>query len=289
MGLEGFSSVTGTYAVTNPDAPIWDSDPDITTSGLPYQDKVVDGNFKIWLFDTNGDPYDTDLATAGIQPFNITVTSGMTVNELVTAIGNETGVQAFLDTNNRVTIGIDTGEVATLGSLAFSDDNSNVLAALGTNTFFSGSTAGEISVNSAIVADKNHIAAARIDATTGEFAAGDNDNALAMTDLQYTSMDISQWTCDRLNGNTEGSVTTTIEDYYHSMVGSIGIVSSSISRERDYNEIMVDKLNTLRNSISAVSLDEEMINLIKYQHAYQAAAKLITVSDEMLNTLISVR
>ena len=284
VGLEGFSTVTGTYAVTNSGAAI-------TASGLSYQNKVDDNNkdFKIWLFDTNGDPYDTDLVTAGIQPFNITVTSGMTVDQLVAAIDGKTGIQASLDSNNRVTISIDTTEIATLGSLAFSDDNSNVLAALGINTFFSGSTAGDISVNSAIVADKNHIAAARIDATTGEFAAGDNDNALAMTDLQYTSMDISQWTCDRHNKNTQGSVTTTIEDYYHSMVGSIGIVSSSISRERDYNEIMVDKLNTLRNSISAVSLDEEMINLIKYQHAYQAAAKLITVSDEMLNTLISVR
>lgn len=286
VGLEGFSTVTGTYSVTNSSAAI-------TASGLSYQDKVDDSDkeFKIWLFDTNGDPYDSDPGTVGLQgnPIAITVTSGMTVDQLVTEIDNGTGVQASLDSNNRVTISIDTGEIATLGSLAFSDDNSNVLAALGVNTFFSGSTAGDISVNSTIVTDKNYIAAARIDATTGEFASGDNDNALAMTDLQYTSMDISQWTCDRINGNTEGSFTTTIENYYHSMVGSIGIVSSSISRDVDFNEMMVDKLNTLRNSISAVSLDEEMTNLIKYQHAYQAAAKLITISDEMLNTLISAR
>ena len=286
VGLEGFSAVTGTFSVTN-------SGVAITTSGLSYQDKVDDNNkdFKIWLFDTNGVPYDSDSGTAGLQgnPITITVTSGMTVDQLVAAIDGETGIQASLDSNNRVTISIDITEIATLGSLAFSDDNSNVLAALGVNTFFSGSTAGDISVNSTIVTDKNYIAAARIDAATGEFASGDNDNALAMTDLQYTSMDISQWTCDRINGNTKGSVTTTIEDYYHSMVGSIGIVSSSISRDMEFNEMMVNELNTLRNSISAVSLDEEMTNLIKYQHAYQAAAKLITISDEMLNTLISAR
>lgn len=286
VGLEGFSTVTGTYSATNSGAAI-------TASGLSYQDKVDDSDkeFKIWLFDTNGDPYDSDPGTAGLQgnPITITVTSGMPVDQLVTEIDNGTGVQASLDSNNRVTISIDTGEIATLGSLAFSDDNSNVLAALGINTFFSGSTAGDISVNSTIVNDKNHIAAARIDAVTGEFASGDNDNALAMTDLKYRAMDISRWTCDRLNGNTEGTVTTTIEDYYHSMVGSIGIVSSSISRETEFNEMMVNELNTLRNSVSAVSLDEEMTNLIKYQHAYQAAAKLITISDEMLNTLISAR
>ncbi|MGD2029237.1 MAG: flagellar hook-associated protein FlgK [Desulfobacterales bacterium] len=286
VGLEGFSTVTGSYSVTNSGAAI-------TASGLSYQDKVDDNNkdFKIWLFDTNGVPYDADSGTAGLQgnPITITVTSGMTVDQLVAAIDGETGIQASLDSNNRITISINTTEVATLGSFAFSNDNSNVLAALGINTFFSGSTAGDISVSSAIVADKNHIAAAQIDSATGEFASGDNDNAMAIADLQYTSMDISQWTCDRINGDTEGSVTTTIEDYYHSMVGSIGIISSSISRDTEFNEMMVNELNTLRDSISAVSLDEEMTNLIKFQHAYQAAAKLITISDEMLETLISTR
>jgi flagellar hook-associated protein 1 FlgK len=73
------------------------------------------------------------------------------------------------------------------------------------------------------------------------------------------------------------------------MVGSIGIVSSSVSRDTEFNKMLVNELNTLRDSISAVSLDEEMTKLIKYQHAYQAAAKLITISDEMLDTLISAR
>ena len=102
-------------------------------------------------------------------------------------------------------------------------------------------------------------------------------------------MNISQWTCDRVNGDTEGSVTATIEDYCHSMVGSMGIKSASISRSRAFNEIMVNKLGAIRDSVSAVSLDEEMTNLIKFQHAYSAAAKLITISDEMLSTLLNVK
>jgi flagellar hook-associated protein 1 FlgK len=44
----------------------------------------------------------------------------------------------------------------------------------------------------------------------------------------------------------------------------------------------------MRDAISAVSLDEEMTNLIKYQHAYASAAKLITVADEMLQTLLDM-
>jgi len=272
VGLEGFSAGTGTCDVLN-------SGEELGTleSGLDYYEKISDGNFNLWVYDSNG-------AVVGESAKVIPIDADTTLSSLIIDINAVDNISASITTDGKLMIDADSGY-----TFAFSDDTSNVLAALGVNTFFSGSTAGDISVNSGIVADKNHIAAARIDAATGEFAVGDNDNALAMTDLQYTSMDISQWTCDRINGNTKGSVTTTIEDYYHSMVGSIGIVSSSISRDTEFNEMMVNELNTLRNSISAVSLDEEMTNLIKYQHAYQAAAKLITVSDEMLNTLISAR
>jgi len=275
VGLEGFSIITGTCDVLN-------SGEELGTieSGLDYYDRISDGDFNLWVYDSSG-------AVVVGSPNVITIDAdmgGTTLSSLRDDINAVANINASITTDGKLEIDADSGY-----TFAFSDDTSNVLAALGTNTFFSGSTAGDISVNSTIVTDKNHIAAARIDAATGEFASGDNDNALAMTDLQYTSMDISQWTCDRINGNTEGSVTTTIEDYYHSMVGSIGIVSSSISRETEFNEMMVNELNTLRNSVSAVSLDEEMTNLIKYQHAYQAAAKLITISDEMLNTLISAR
>lgn len=284
VGLEGFNSVTGKYVVTDPGSAI-------TSSGLSYQDKVDDSDktFKIWLFDTNGDPYDSDSGTAGLQgnPITITVTAGMTTNELVAAIDNETGVQAVLN-NNRLSIGIDTTEIATLGSLAFSNDNSNVLAAFGINTFFTGSDAAGMRVNDVIGLNKNNIAAAQV-GSDGTIASGNNANALAVTNLQNTSLSISQWTCDRINGNTEGSITSTIEGYYHSMVGSIGIASASVSRDRSFSDLMVNELSNIRDSISAVSLDEEMTNLIAYQHAYAAAAKLITVSDEMLNTLLEVK
>lgn len=284
VGLAGFSSVTGKYVVTDPGTAI-------TSSGLSYQDKVDDSDktFKIWLFDTNGDPYDSDSGTAGLQgnPITITVTAGMTTNELVTAIDNETGVQAVLD-NNRLSISIDTTEIATLGSLAFSNDNSNVLAAFGINTFFTGSDAAGMGVNDVIGLNKNNIAAAQV-SSDGAIASGNNANALAVTDLQNTALSISQSTCDRINGNTQGSITSTIEGYYHSMVGSIGIASASVSRDRSFSELMVNELSNIRDSISAVSLDEEMTNLIAYQHAYAAAAKLINVSDEMLTTLLEVK
>ena len=272
MGLEGFSTVMGTYSVSNIGKEIGTLE-----SRLDYHEKISTGNFNLWVYNSDG------VGSKNVIPIDAD-TGGTTLSSIEDYINiNVSNVTASITADRKLKIDADSGY-----TFAFSDDTSNVLAALGINTFFSGSIAGDISVNSTIGSDKNHVAAAQID-TDGSYTAGDNTNALAMTDLQYTTLDISQWTCDRTNENTEGSVTTTIEDYYHSMVGSIGIVSSSVSRDTEFNKMLVNELNTLRDSISAVSLDEEMTNLIKYQHAYQAAAKLITISDEMLNTLISAR
>lgn len=288
VGLEGRSSVSGTYAASAPGNAI-------TNSGLSFEDKVDDTNqtFEIWLFDNNGDPYDTDGGTAGVQPVTITVTPGMTVDGvggLVETIDDEIGLQASI-TDGIVSIGVDTGEVASIGSLAFANDNANVLAALGINTFFTGSTAGSIDVNSTFASSKDYIAAAQIDASTGEFATGDNTNALAIADLQYVSRDITEHSYNRDPdiGNTSGTVSGTIEEYYHSLVGALGIKASSVERSASFSKTMLHELKTMRESISSVSLDEEMTQLMQYQHAYAAAAKLLSASDEMLQTLLAAK
>jgi len=284
VGLELFqpsSSVTGSYKTSN------------TLGDLKYggaADGYVDysGTFELWIGDANGANLQkviVDLDDAG-DPINAT----STLTELATSINNQIAAVPLAGVTVSVSASGDAIVFTTDAShtLGFADDTSNILAALGINTFFTGATAGGIGVNSKIGSDKNFIAAAQID-SAGSYAIGDNTNALAIADLQYTSSDIAQWTCDRINGNVEGSVTTTIENYYHSMVGTIGITSASISRGSAFNEVMVNKLSEIRDSISAVSLDEEMTNLIKFQHSYAAAAKLISVSDEMLNTLLSVK
>ncbi|NVL89393.1 MAG: flagellar hook-associated protein FlgK [Desulfobacterales bacterium] len=246
------------------------------------------------------------LQRTGVDTWSIAKNPGYGAAALMPAGGDDDGFGVDLDGDGSIdiTVSFDTAVAgngyvefdiaAATGtySFAFSDDeaqDSGLIAALGINTFFTGSTAGGMGINDKIGSDKNYIAAAQINSSTGDFAAGDNANVLAITDLQYTSIDIAQWTCDRRLGDIPGTVNATIEGYYHSMVGSIGIKAESISRGRAFNEVMVNKLGQVRDNISAVSLDEEMTNLIKFQHAYAAAAKLINISDEMLNTLLSVK
>ena len=270
VGLEGFSSVMGSYQATDTSAAL-------DLSGLSFADKIVDGDFRLCLYDSNGN-YDSDAT--------LTIDADLTsIDGIVTAINAIDG-----GTNISATVVDDKLQIISANgyAFAFSDDSSNVLAALGINTFFTGSDAAGMGVNDVIGLNKNNIAAAQV-GTDGSMASGNNVNALAVTDLQNTALSISQSTCDRINGNIQGSITSTIEGYYHSMVGSIGIASASVSRDRSFSELMVNELSNIRDSISAVSLDEEMTNLIAYQHAYAAAAKLISVSDEMLKTLLEVK
>jgi flagellar hook-associated protein FlgK len=172
---------------------------------------------------------------------------------------------------------------------AFSDDagaSSGILAAAGINTFFEGVDAGTIEIND-LLADTTYIAGARINSETGVISQGDNTNALAMGDVQYQDITMKRWTFDRNVGPASSLTTTTLNGYFNTMTGSIGIISSGIKNSKEFADIMVDNLTEQRNAISAVSLDEEMIKLMEYQNAYSAASKLLTVVDEMMQTLIN--
>ena len=137
--------------------------------------------------------------------------------------------------------------------------------------FFVGTgTAADIEVNPNIVADFNLIAAASDPLTF----PGDNRNAIDITNLQH------QLT---MSGNT-----STYNDYYGSMIRNIG--NEVLKSESYYNHQsnMMAQLENRRESVSGVSLDEEMINLIKFQNAYTAAARLITTTDEMMQTILQM-
>jgi flagellar hook-associated protein FlgK len=174
---------------------------------------------------------------------------------------------------------------------AFASDDGNsagLVAAAGVNTFFKGSDAMTMEVNQNL-SDTKFMAGAVINNETGEISQGDNTNALAMSNVQFKSIAMELWNYTRGIDAESSQTTATLDDYYNQMIGSLGIRSRLIKDAKEFSDVMVNNLQTQRDSISAVSLDEEMIELIKYQHAFSAASKLLTVSDEMLNTLIAMR
>ncbi len=77
------------------------------------------------------------------------------------------------------------------------------------------------------------------------------------------------------------------EDFMKSLVTTLGIDSQQAMRICDNQEIVVKQVENRRLSVSGVSIDEELANLVKYQYAYNAAAKMINVMVEVYDTLIN--
>ncbi|MBW2486130.1 MAG: flagellar hook-associated protein FlgK [Deltaproteobacteria bacterium] len=144
------------------------------------------------------------------------------------------------------------------------------LNGIGGEVFFIGSgTASDLEVNSNIVADLNLIAAASDAATV----PGDGRNAVEIANLQYEL---------NMGGNKS------YNDYYGVIVRDVGNEVLKSNAYYNHQSDMMVQLENQRESVSGVSLDEEMINLIKFQNAYTAAAKLITTADEMMQTVLQM-
>lgn len=91
-------------------------------------------------------------------------------------------------------------------------------------------------------------------------------------------------TCLNLKAGTDGS---TIDSYYKSMVNELGVEVEATGRIVDNQETILSKLQDDRSQESGVSLDEETTNLIQFQHAYQANAKVISTVNELLDVVIN--
>ncbi len=77
------------------------------------------------------------------------------------------------------------------------------------------------------------------------------------------------------------------DEYYRNIITDLGNKGMEASTAVDAQKLLVDQLNYRRQSISAVSMDEEMSNLIKYEHSYNAAARIVNVMDEMLEIIVN--
>jgi flagellar hook-associated protein 1 FlgK len=80
---------------------------------------------------------------------------------------------------------------------------------------------------------------------------------------------------------------SSLDEYYAGFVGEIGIQMENATRLTDNQKTLVDQIITWRESVSGVNMDEEMTNMIRYQKGYNAAARVLTTLDEMLDKLIN--
>lgn len=133
------------------------------------------------------------------------------------------------------------------------------------------------------VSDEEKFAAALdLDATDGmtSFAPGDSSNLKRLIDLR-----------DDRNDYTVGNFSAqdlTIDDLYANVVGYAGGISSTAQSNYQVFKTREDQVKELRSSVSGVNIDEELTNLINFQRAFQAAARLVRIGDEMMQQIIGL-
>ncbi len=115
--------------------------------------------------------------------------------------------------------------------------------------------------------------------TGGYKGPGDNSNALEIAKLRSNLT---------MNPDTLGQPTSTFTEYFSSVVGRLGLNTTQAKSNLETRQFLVQQYEAQQDAVSGVSLDEEMANLIRYQHTYAAAARLITTTNEMLDTLLNL-
>ncbi|OQW35787.1 MAG: hypothetical protein A4E19_16185 [Nitrospira sp. SG-bin1] len=104
---------------------------------------------------------------------------------------------------------------------------------------------------------------------------GNNTNVLSLVALQHR----------RFASLDDG----TLQDAYRSAAAELGVAAKMADREKEAKEMLKDQIETLRAQVSGVSIDEELVNLIKFQRGFEAASRLVRITDEMFQTLLSIK
>ena len=147
--------------------------------------------------------------------------------------------------------------------------------------------ASVIRVNADIVANIRHLAGGGTSLGVGlGAAASDNVNALALAGLQSSSTAFFR-VGDPVAGPATGTQQT-LGESMDSLAGTLGAEIQSTRRALVQEGLVVANLEEQRGAISGVSLDEEVTNLIRFERAYQASARVIEVANNLLEQLLSI-
>jgi flagellar hook-associated protein 1 FlgK len=252
QGTAGFTSVTGTNQVLDPTAAL-----NSTAAGLAFQ--PVNGSFVVTVTNTQ-----TGLASSTLVPVNLTgAGSDTSLNSLAASLSAIPNVSATV-TGGELNISTTSPDE----QITFSQDSSHVLAALGINTFFQGSDAATIAVNPVVANNTQYLNAAQ----NGQ--PGDNQTALAIAQLGSTpqaSLGGQNWL-----------------DSYNSMINSMATSAQQASNNATSTLDIVDTLQAQQQSVSGVSIDNETINMMQQQRAFQGAAELISTINTMMTSLLDI-
>ena len=242
------------------------------------------------LDDSTGNPFFTALTPQA--PLAQDLNAGTAVGTSVT-ITPVTGppLQTFQNYEVQFTgpavfnvVNIDTGVTVVAGGAytsgaSFSFDGLDVVLT-GTpaagDVFFVSAHKGAARQIGVALTDTDTIAAASQPSTapTGPTVPGDNTNVLVLVDL-HTS--------------TQGSLgNLTFNDYQIISIGNVGSAAREAELAFDTVTLQFDQLESLREGVSGVSLDEELTKLLSFQRSFEASARMVTTADELFQTVLAM-
>lgn len=252
QGLTGYSSLTSTNPVTSSTAPL-------DAAGLPFT--PVNGSFQVQLLNTKTGLTNTTTVPVDLNGLDKNETS---LSSIAAQLNTINGLSATVNASGNLSITSTSPDV----KFSFANDSSGALAALGLNTFFTGSTASDLGVNQAVVNDPGTFAAA------AKGIGADTANAVTLANF------INQPLASQ-NGASIGQ----LNDQIVSNVTQSSAVAQSVATG---NSTFQQTLQGQESAVSGVSIDQEATDMLTLQQTYQASAKLISTINDLLNTLMKL-
>jgi len=248
-GLENIAiALSASNAALDPAAPL-------NSSGLPFP--VSDGSFDLVLY---------DASNMAIETVTVPITAGATsLNDIAAAINASANATATV-TDGVLTVVPNAGI-----SFTFANDTSGALVSVGLNGLFTGTNGRNIRVSGHLL---DNAALLSSGASLNPLETGDNSIALEMAALRNRPV---------LSNGTE-----TINNFFESTIVRLGTNARSNLDRRDVQLAVIQTLELRRQEVSGVNLDEEVTNLITIQKSFEASARVITVTDRMLDTLLNI-
>jgi flagellar hook-associated protein FlgK len=234
------------------------------------------GYFEIVTYSPDGE--------GGLAPqvYRVTVDPTDTLKDVVDRIGTKLksgipGLRAELVADQRgnqsLRLIADTDQGIRFG---FGRDTSGALAVLGINNIFTGDSSSTIALNPEIARNPRLLGAGVLD-SDGLRAPGSNENALGLADLKDQAFSFYNISSSTLGGA------------FNSLYADLGATSRGITSEYDFAEGVLNDLTSRQDTLAGVNLDEELADVLRFQYMYQAAAKMVTTIDEMMQTILAMK
>lgn len=225
-----------------------------------------------------GISHQTLSLTSAAGVWSLTTAGGLTIPVSSGRIGG--GLDTINDDFSRFRAALDVlAQGLVEGVNAIHVNGTNPSGATGLNFFDdfgdpSTVTAATLSLDAAVAGDPQNVAAGSPDGG-GSYQAGANDIALALAELRTAS-----------SGGILGP--STINDAFRDLLADVGLTASSARDAADNHSVLLASSGERRESVAGVATDEELVKVVQLQAAYAAASRIVTVVDEMYQTLLAI-